>query len=314
MKVAVIDLGTNTFNLLIRDFPDGTIFFNDKISVRLGDGGLNENRIAEASFERGIEALKAHYESCRKWEVNDIYAFATSAVRSATNGQNFIDSAFLETGIRINLIDGEQEAELIHLGVQQALNLTAEKALIMDIGGGSTEFIIADADHLYWKKSYLLGSSRLMQKFRPGDPIQAEEVEELQNYFDQELSDLFQAARQYPVNYLIGSSGSFDTLAAMTAHRFQNPEILEGKTTYTFDTHEYRTISRLMLESNFEQRLHTPGMIPMRADLIVPACLQIDFVLNRLGLKAMKLSTYALKEGVLDTLKNNSHQWQRSSL
>ncbi|MGB0176839.1 MAG: hypothetical protein ACPF9D_06720, partial [Owenweeksia sp.] len=233
---------------------------------------------------------------------------------SASNGQEFIEAVYKETGIRINLIDGDQEAELIHLGVQQALPLSADNALIMDIGGGSTEFIIANDSEVHWKKSYLLGSSRLMQKFRPDDPIKEEEVEELKLYFEGELSDLFDAVKEHPVRYLIGSSGSFDTLAAMAAHRFQSPEVLEGKTTYTFDPYEYRVISRLMLESDFEQRLHTPGMIPMRADLIVLACVQIDFILNRLGIKAMKLSTYALKEGVLATLKNNSHQWQKSSL
>ncbi|HAD98027.1 MAG TPA: phosphatase [Cryomorphaceae bacterium] len=314
MKIAVIDLGTNTFNLLIRELPEGKVLFNDKLSVRLGDGGLNENRISEASFERGIRSLKTHVETCRKWEADEIYAFATSAVRSASNGQDFIKAAWEQTGIRINLIDGDQEAELIHLGVQQALELVPENALIMDIGGGSTEFIIANNQEVHWKRSYLLGSSRLMQKFQPSDPIKPSEADELKEYFEQELEELFEAARKHPVRYLIGSSGSFDTLAAMTAHRFQSPEVLEGQTTYTFDMYEYRVISKLMLESDFEQRLHTPGMIPMRADLIVLACVQIDFILNRLGIRAMKLSTYALKEGVLVTLQNKSHTWQKSSL
>ncbi len=314
MKLAVIDLGTNTFNLLIRDEAEKITLYNDKISVRLGDGGLNDDHIAEGPFQRGIEAINAHLVTCRQWGVQEIYTFATSAVRTASNGSDFIDAVYLNTGIRINLIDGDQEADLIHLGVQQAVPLNMDKALIMDIGGGSTEFIIADSTQVYWKKSYLLGSSRLMQKFRPSDPIKAEEMEELKNYFEEQLEDLFSAAKQFSPRYLIGSSGSFDTLAAMTALRFQNANVLEGLTSYTFDLYEYTTISKLMRESDFEQRLNTPGMIPMRADLMVVACVLIDFILVRLGIKAMKTSNYALKEGVLASLQNHSLSWQKSLL
>lgn len=314
MIIAVIDMGTNTFNILIRETDSNEVLFADKISVRLGDGGINDNIIADAAFERGIKALHELRSICEKWKVEEIYAYATSAVRSAGNGKQFTDTVKAETGINVNVIDGDKEAELIYLGVQQAVEISDGNALIMDIGGGSTEFILTDKEGVIWKKSYLLGASRVMEKFRPSDPIRNEEIETLEAYFENELQDLIEICNEKKVNQLIGSSGSFDTLAAMVAHKFQSPDILEGKTSYTFDIYEYKQIARQMLESDFEQRLRTPGMIPMRADLIVIACVQINFILKRLGIKSMKSSVFALKEGVFETLKNKEQAWQRSLL
>lgn len=313
MKIAVIDLGTNTFNLLIRDTKTNEVLYNNKIGVKLGDGGLDDDRIMPVAFERGINALKAHRETIREFGADKTYAFATAAIRSASNGGDFVEAAANQVNINVNVIDGQKEAELIYLGVTQALELGEGTSLIVDIGGGSTEFIICNNKEVLWKNSYNIGSSRLLEKFKPKDPINSMEAQAIEEFIAEVTTDLVAALKQHPTKTLIGSSGSFDTLASMIHEA--NPEANYNplKTSYEFELHQYMAIAQKMITSSYEQRLRTPGMIPMRADLMPMACIQINFLLKRLGIKTMKLSTYALKEGVFTTLKEKN-RWQESLL
>ncbi len=313
MKVAVIDLGTNTFNLLIRDTETNAVLYNNKIGVKLGDGGLDDDRIMPVAFERGINALKSHRETIKEYAVDKTYAFATAAIRSASNGKDFVTKAAEQTNINVNVIDGQKEAELIYLGVTQALDLGPGTSLIVDIGGGSTEFILANSQEVLWKNSYNIGSSRLLEKFKPKDPISKPEIQLIEDFIAEVTEELVEAVKHHPTKTLIGSSGSFDTLATMIQAAYPDGDYDPLKTSYEFQLHQYLSISQKMLNSSYEQRLATPGMIPMRADMMPMACIQINFLLKRLGLKNMKLSTYALKEGVFITLKDEN-TWQESLL
>lgn len=312
MKTAIIDLGTNTFNLLIRDGDFGEILLNTKIAVKLGEGGINDNTIAPAPFQRGLDALTEHMKTIAEFEVDHTYAFATSAIRSATNGSTFVEEASKQCGVKVNVIDGQKEAELIYHGVKNALTLDSEPSLIMDIGGGSTEYILANDKGVLWMQSFDLGASRLLERFKPSDPIDAEEILNLEDYLDKQLVPLWKACKTHSPKTLIGSSGSFDTLAAMVQAAFPDANYDPEKTTYTFNIDQYHSIAHRMISFNLEERLTTDGMIPMRADMIVMACIQINYVLNKLNLQQLKLSTYALKEGVFFTLNNTDNTWQKS--
>lgn len=314
MKTAIIDLGTNTFNLLIRDNETNEMLAKTKIAVKLGEGGLNKNEIAAPAFERGIEALHEHKKTILEFGATETYAFATSAIRSASNGSTFVQEALKECNISVNVIDGQKEAELIYFGVKQALALPKPASLIMDIGGGSTEFIIADSTKVHWMQSFDLGASRLLEKFQPSDPITIEEIKAIEHYLDEELSPLWEACANHSEITLIGSSGSFDTMAAVVQAAFPNAGYTPLNTTYTFELSQFEAIAQKMLDLTLEQRLATPGMIPMRADMIVMACIQVNCVLQKLGIKSLKLSTYALKEGVFLTLNETENPWQKSLL
>ncbi|AEV33996.1 exopolyphosphatase [Owenweeksia hongkongensis DSM 17368] len=314
MKTAVIDLGTNTFNLLIRDNETAEVLINTKIAVKLGEGGLNKNEIAKPAFDRGIAALRKHKKTILEFGADQTYAFATSAIRSASNGNTFVKEALKECNISVNVIDGQKEAELIYFGVKQALPLPVSTSLIMDIGGGSTEFIIADSSKVHWIHSFNLGASRLLEKFQPSNPITTAEIKSIEKYLDTELSPLWEACADHSDITLIGSSGSFDTMAAMVQAAFPNAGYNPLNTTYTFEIGQFEAVAQKMLDFTLEQRLATPGMIPMRADMIVMACIQINFVLQKLGVKSLKLSTYALKEGVFFTLNETKNPWQKSLL
>jgi exopolyphosphatase / guanosine-5'-triphosphate,3'-diphosphate pyrophosphatase len=302
MKIAVIDLGTNTFNILIVDIaPDKTysITFHAKLPVKLGEGGINQNIIQPVPFQRGLDALKQHQKTIEKYNVQQVYAFATSAIRDAVNGKDFVEKVKLETGYEVQIIDGGKEAELIYFGVREAVKMNHETSLIMDIGGGSTEFIIANKDKIFWKQSFLLGAARLLERFSLSDPITDAQVEQVKAYLKQELKPLFDAVKKYPVKELIGASGSFDSLADMIAYKFYVPEILDNKTEFTFDMDDFSVIYAIILKSSKAERLKIKGLVEMRVDMIVISSILVKFIIENFNIKNMRLSMYSLKEGVL---------------
>ena len=310
MLVAIIDLGTNTFNLIVTKIEKGaefSILFNDKISVKLGEGGINSNVIKAVPYARGIAAIQKHLETAAGYKVEHIYAFATSAIRSASNGNEFVEEIKNKFGVQVQVIDGNTEAELIYAGVRLGVNLTEQNSLIMDIGGGSTEFIVANREKIVWKKSFNLGAARLLEKFSPSDPIKASEIDALEAYFDEQLKELEEALKNYQVVELIGSSGSFDTFAEVITFKTNHPINLKETTSYDFDLTEFYSIHQSILKSTKAERLITPGIIEMRVDMIVISGIFTQYILQKFKIKKMRLSTYALKEGVIFNLMKNQN-------
>ena len=201
MKIAVIDLGTNTFNLLIveKDNIGGyKKLSSNRIPVKLGEGTINKGFIADIPFKRGITALKEYSKIIKEQKIETVVALATSAIRTAKNGLDFVAKAKSEAGIDVEVIDGNREAELIYFGNRQAVKMDNNLSLIMDIGGGSTEFIIATKDTILWKQSFMLGAARLLELFNPSDPISDIESKKLNNYFDEQLKPLMEACKNNP--------------------------------------------------------------------------------------------------------------------
>ena len=307
MLVAIIDLGTNTFNLLIAELLPARQFkvvYTTKVSVKLGKGGINNNQILPDAIERAMNALRGYKKIIDEHKVDKVYAFGTSAIRGAANGSDFVRQVKAE-GIDVEVISGDKEAELIYKGVQLALDIGHKPALVMDIGGGSTEFVIATGRDILWKHSFLLGVSRLLEKFNPSDPITEKEISRVEDYLKEELKPLLDAVNKYPVSEVIGSSGSFDSFAEIIATRFHSPDVLKNKTEYRFNLNEVDIVFKLLIESNKEQRLNMKGLIQMRADMIVMAVILTRFIVRELSLNHMRLSTYSLKEGAMNELMSS---------
>lgn len=302
MKIAILDLGTNTFNLLIAEvesYKSYNILYKEELPVKLGEGGITKKVIAPIPFQRGIDALKKHKSTIKTYGVNIIKAFATSAIRSTKNGNDFVKKAFEETGITIQVIPGEEEAGLIYKGVKLAGLLDDNASLIMDIGGGSTEFIIADNKRLLWKHSFDLGVARLMQLLKPSDPVTAKQIKTLQNYFDEILTPLFDAVRQYPATTLIGCSGSFESFANMILHQYNLQDKLFAKNYCNIDLYDFSSLYKTLINSSEAKRYTIKGLIAMRVDTIVYASIFVDYIIKKINIKQLRLSHYALKEGVL---------------
>lgn len=306
-RIAVLDLGTNTFHLLIEDLfsnRESKKVFKSKVVVKLGEGGIHENYIKELPFKRGIRALKHYSGIIAEHKVDEVHAYATSAIRSARNGSDFERTVFETTGIKIKVINGEEEARLICLGVRQCIDMKDKPCLIMDIGGGSTEFIIADSVKIYARHSFNIGAARLLELFKPSDPITDVEIKQVRHFLGQQLADLDASMRKHKVACLIGSSGSFDTFAEMIGYRFHNKNVLKNVNSYKFELSEYCELHDLLICSTKMDRLKMRGLIKMRVDMIVLASICTQFVLHRYKLNDLALSKFALKEGALWEVKN----------
>lgn len=302
MKIAVIDLGTNTFNLLIAEAHASGEFetlYNEKLPVKLGEGGINRGVILDAAFLRGIEAMENYASTIKQWEAIKTLAFATSAVRNASNGMEFVEMVKAKTGIQVQVINGNKEAEFISIGVRKAVKLSSSPSLIIDIGGGSTEFIIVDQKSILWKQSFEIGASRLWQRFEPSDPIHNDERKAMVTYLVEQLQPLWEAARQFQVTELIGASGSFESLAELVNVRFKSLPGLASKTECEFDMNQCEQIHNEILASSRAERLKWKGLVAMRVDLIVVSAILVETVVSKLSISKMRYSAYSLKEGVL---------------
>ena len=302
MRIAVIDCGTNTFNLIIIELLDQKKYkriYSTRIAVKLGEGAINKGYIARAAFIRGVEAIKTFKHKFEEHKVGKVLAFATSAIRDASNGEEFVKEIKQSFSIEIDVIDGNREAELIYLGIREAVALGSEVSLIMDIGGGSNEFILANNREIFWKQSFNIGAARLLQKFEHSNPITSKEKKEIENYLQEQLQPLFEASKKFVPVELVGSSGAFESLVEMIHGELGGEPLTSEKTEYEPDLEQHFKISRLVRTSTLEQRRKIKGLLPIRFDMIVISCIMVDHILNVLKLKKMRVSTYSLKEGAL---------------
>ena len=295
-------MGTNTFHLLLAETEDGgyKIIHRDRVAVKIGKGGINAGKITEAAMNRALLAMQSFKNTIDSHGITSVYAYGTSALRNASNKDVISARIRNVTGIDIDIISGDREAEFIYEGVKAALDLENDRSLIIDIGGGSVEFILGNADEIVWMQSLETGAQRLLERYHRNDPITREEIELLDKHFDKELAPVLEALEKFPTSIMVGSSGSFDTLSDMFCARHQiakHPDEIETPLTIE----GFYEIYDELIHKDREQRLSTPGMIEMRVDMIVVACCLIRYILEHHTFKRIRVSTYSLKEGVLAT-------------
>ena len=304
MRVAIIDLGTNTFNLLIAEITDSgfQLIAKEKQAVKLGKSGLKEGQIMPDAFIRGVKAMVHYKQVIDHHQVTEIKAIATSAMRDSSNSGEFQREVLKSTGIQIDIISGHEEASLIQKGVELTLPDGLEDYVIMDVGGGSTEFIIVKNKLVVWSKSYNLGVSRLLDWLNPSDPIAASERDSLSERLSHELKDLYEAIAKHKTNTLIGSSGSFDSI-----HDMLEWDIHEDYSSNQIDFNEidladYFSLHNKLVASTLKERHSTNGLLTMRADMMVISSLEIFEVIGATKVSALFRSSYALKEGLLSSM------------
>ncbi len=306
MKKAVIDLGTNTFHLLLIEQTVSTrpptILFRESLPAKIGKGGINQNRITPEGITRALTVLAYFRQVLDQHGVapETVQVIGTSAIRVAQNQAEFVERVRAETGLLVRVISGDQEAELIYRGVRAAGALDEQTTLITDIGGGSVEFIIGTKDRIFWKQSFEIGGQRLLERFGQTDPISPSAVSRLNGFFQDQLLDLANAVHQYAPTVLVGSSGTFDTLVDMAVvhetGQFPDPD----QTTFALSVDEFYRIFGLFLTRNRAERLALPGMIELRVDMIVVACCLVDYLMKTVDVRQIRTSTFSLKEGVLE--------------
>lgn len=301
--IAVIDLGTNTFHLLIVELNERNEFIiREKFRepVRLGEGGINSGEIAPKAYARGIQAIINLKKLIDSRKADKVFAFATSAIRGAANAQAFIQEAKEKTGIEIRVINGNEEAALIFQGVRNAVQLPPGEAVLMvDIGGGSVEFIVSRDNQVRLLRSLNLGAARMLEKIKPSDPITPDEIEACRQFILNEARGLIQELREFNISLMVGSSGTFDTLATMIAYQSKDIHSIEHMNGYRFDPVQFEAIYKKLISLNKTERSVLPGMDASRVDLIVLGSVLVELLIRELGLRTIALSSYALKEGIL---------------
>ncbi|MFD2524037.1 Ppx/GppA phosphatase family protein [Emticicia soli] len=298
MKTAVIDLGTNTFHLLIVDKKH--TLYKESIPAKIGKGGISQGIISEEGIQRALAVLKHFKSIIDTQQVSDkhIFAIGTSAIRNAGNKDEFIERVAEETGITIKEISGDKEAELIYYGVREAVQIN-ETSMIMDIGGGSVEFIICNQDKIFWKQSFEIGGQRLMDKFMKSDPISMRSVQQMDDFFREQLLPLANACHQYAPETLVGSSGSFDTLIDMFFMKEKGMLPPATEVGFEYSLPEFYHAYDELIFKNHEERMAIPGMIELRVDMIVVAVCLIKYIIQAFEIKHIRVSNYSLKEGIL---------------
>jgi len=295
-NLAILDLGTNTFHLLIAD-ENGKFLLDEKQPVKIGQAGIESGLISDAGYERARLCFQDYKVKWEQFGVKEPVVIATSAFRSAKNGIEIAEKLNQEFRINIQIIDGNKEADYIFNGVINAVK-TSESILIVDIGGGSVEFLIAEGEEIKWKKSFEIGGQRLIERFHFIDPFPQTSFKPFVHFLSESLEELDQVLEKYPTDILVGSSGAFDTIVDII-YAQQNKVLSSEIASVEIDIPEFQSILIDLWFKNREERLKVPGMTPLRVDMIVVACLLIQFLIGKYQFSTLINSKYALKEGVL---------------
>lgn len=294
MKIAIIDCGTNTFTLSLFEVNASKKFtrsLKDRHYVELAEEGIDQ--IGPKAFKRGITAFKAFYAFLKNDPSIKTIAIGTAALRRASNSHEFLEAVEKVSNIRIQIIDGDREANLIYKGVRAAAPLSSTPSLIMDIGGGSVEFIIANQNQVYWAKSYPIGVAVLFKKFHRSDPINLENIKGLNDYLEAQLSGLIEQLSAHSIEHLIGASGSFDVLDHMNGAKAETA--LFG----SIEADDFARICQQLVDSDYEERLRTENLSATRAKLIVMSVLLIKFIHQKVKRPNLVVSDHAMREGLV---------------
>lgn len=293
-RFGVIDLGTNTFHLLIAEPDERGGFrelYRERHFIKLAEEGIE--KIGAGAFERGLQAMQNFKSKLIDYQVFKTQAIGTAALRTASNGMDFITQVQALTGIEVQLITGDREAELIHTGVMRAIPVVDERMLIMDIGGGSVEFIIADQHEVFWAQSFPVGVAILYKNYHKSDPITIEEIENIHSFLNQQLKPLQAALTQYPLQLLVGASGTFDVLENILVKNKTHPHHSH------LTAHAFPAFYTKIIQTTIAERLSMEGMPAERADMIVVALVLLNHVLLSAQIQHVIISAFAMKEGIL---------------
>ncbi|MBW4471296.1 MAG: Ppx/GppA family phosphatase [Stenomitos rutilans HA7619-LM2] len=304
--LAAIDVGTNSIHMVVvriqPALPAFTIIAREKTTVRLGDRARQNGNLTDAAMERAIDALKRCQEIAKSLNAEQTIAVATSAMREAPNGRDFLQHIEAELGLWINLISGPEEARRIYLGVLSGMELNSQPHIIIDIGGGSTELVLGDGHEPRSLSSTKIGAVRLTVEQITTDPISPIEFQTLQAYIrgmlERPVDELKAALQPDEVPRLVGTSGTIETLAMIHAREKTGtvPSPLNG---YEFSLKDLReTVARLR-RLTIAERAEISGINDRRAEIILAGALILQEAMTLLGMDAIVICERSLREGVI---------------
>ncbi len=304
--VAAIDLGTNSVHMVIvriePSLPSFSIIGKEKETVRLGDRDIDTGNLKLKIMERTVNALKRFQEIAKNLDAEAVIAVATSAIREAPNGREFLYRIKRELNLDVDLISGQEEARRIYLGVLSGMEFNNEAHTIIDIGGGSTELILGDSHEERCLNSTKVGAVRLTSELITTDPISDQEFNYLKAYargmLERPVEEVLSNVNIGEQIRLVGTSGTIETLANIHAKETSDstPSTLNG---YSFSLEDLRElVSRLRKMTNSE-RGEIPAMPEKRSEVILAGAVILQEAMTLLGVESITTCERALREGVI---------------
>jgi exopolyphosphatase/guanosine-5'-triphosphate,3'-diphosphate pyrophosphatase len=307
MRIAAIDIGSNSVHMIVcRIRPDLSfeVIDSEKDMIRLAAGGLDGRRLPEPSLVAAMQTLSKFKRLAESHGVDEIIAAATSAVREASNGAEFVSAVRRQLGIRVRVISGTEEARLIHLAAAYATGVGSRSTVVIDIGGGSCEITLGTAHRMQAGRSFKLGVIRMTERFVTTDPLSKRDERRLEKHIRRETSPYLRQLAKRGFRRVIGTSGTILALGSLALGAKRMPEEVRN---LRVEARDLRRLRKRLTSMTLEERLKMPGLDPRRADLSVAGSVLIDTLLTALGADGLALCDFALREGlVLDYMQRNA--------
>ncbi len=301
MNLAAIDIGTNSIHLVIVHVNANFTFDvieQEKEMVKLGTGVFSTNQLSEQTYQAGLDTIRRYVRLADQRGVDEIITAATSAIREARNGGDFLDEVVRETGIAPQVISGKEEARLIFLAVRHAIALMGENTLVLDIGGGSTEAVVGNDKEILFRSSMKLGVRRLLDLFDDEGPVGKEDRNVLETYIRHVAQNVLEDARAFHFTRVIGTSGTIRTLGE-AAHLAAGGKILRSVNAEVVALAAIKKLTQRLLKMNPDKRSSTQGIGNKRADAIHLGGVLLVQLLEMAGVQEITLCDASLREGLI---------------
>lgn len=299
MRVACIDIGTNSIRLLLADF-DGSHFTDVSKALqmtRLGKGVNETKRLVQDRIEASVAVIAEYCEAASHYKAEKVYLMATSAVRDATNAQDLIEAVYKITGYTIEVISGDVEAEVGFMGVLLGSEDPDQTTLVIDIGGGSTELIVGDANGIRYAKSLNIGAVRMTGAFIHSDPVSLEEKQAVISYVSEQVKSVFEDIKRYAIDSVIGIGGTATTYATMqhVVTHYSRDKVHRLKVTLE----DLIALNLRLEKATVEMRKQFLGLEEKRADIIYAGGLIMQVIMEEFKISSFSVSDFDNLEGFI---------------
>ena len=300
MKIGTIDIGTNSMRLFTADYQDGKIINRKKYvnTTRIGQGVDNNGYISKEAIDRNIQALKEFKAICDEEGCEYVCCMGTSALRDSKNSDEFIALAKEEAGVDVEVITGDRESNLGFLGVLEGVEKDElEEILVIDIGGGSTEFIVGDKNGVNFCKSENIGALRLTEKFLKHEIVSDKELKQTISFIEDTIEDTINNIKSKNIKKLVGIGGTVTSVSAMN----QQLEVYSMEKVHNSKIckKELDEILQMLKNMTLEDKKRLKGLQPKRADIITAGVVILDIIMEKLELNEIIVSEYDNLEGLM---------------
>ena len=298
MRIGAIDIGTNSMRLLIADLIDNEIVNQSKYinTTRMGQDVDSNGIISKEAIDRNIKALKEFYNKAKEERCQEIYCIGTSALRDAKNGNDFVNRAKIDIGIDIEIISGKKESLLGFRGVLKGIK-EKENILVIDIGGGSTEFILGSYDKILFARSENIGALRMTEKFIQNDPVKKEELLEIEVFTKKIIKDIKDYLKDKKIDKVVGIGGTMTSISAMN----QELEVYSMDKVHNskVELKDIDNILQKLIYMTLNDKKTLKGLQAKRADIITAGVKILEIIVNELEIDQITISEYDNLEGLV---------------